>query len=277
MAHQFDRSREGELMSISNIILIGLSIQFSISEGALPDAAPYFEALRQHLAVEYRDEPVLNGYTYHLKRTLAEVANNGKLNPKEVEEYDAIYKNGLPLRKVVSKNGKPLKVKRAEEQKFEPVRRPSNGPEAIIQANKVAEDVLRVVNLKLVRREMVGNRPAIVVELSPRTNAKPLTPRGKEFLSRIEGEAWVDETDHVVSRVSWRFLEGSGGNPLLKAEKGGEVTQEWLKFRDEVWLPAFSERHSTLRFFFEKRIPLLRRDEYSEYKEFVSETTIEVI
>src|SRR5262245_45318583 len=153
-------------MSIPSVILIGLSIQFSISEHAMPEAAPYFEALRQHLAVEYRDAPVLDGYTYHLKRTLAEVANNGKLNTKEAEEYDVINKNGLPLRKLVSKNGKPLNAKGAEEQKYEPVGHQPNGPEAIIQANKVAEDVLRIMNLKIVRREMVGNRPAIVVEFS---------------------------------------------------------------------------------------------------------------
>lgn len=133
------------------------------------------------------------------------------------------------------------------------------------------------MNLKLVRREMVGNRPAIVVEFSPRTNVKPLTTPGKEFFSRIEGKAWVDETDHVISRITWRFLKGSGGNPTLKAEKGGDVTQEWLKFRDEVWLPAYSERHSTLRFFFGKRISVLRREEFFEYKKFVSETTIQVI
>src|SRR5262249_457209 len=264
-------------MSISDVVLIGLSIQFSMTEPAMPEAAPYFEALRQHLAVEYNDAPALDGYTYHLKRTLAEVADNGKLNTKEMEEYDVINKNGLPLRKLVSKNGKPLNAKGAEEQKYEPVRRQPNGREAITQANKVAEDVLRLMNLKLVRREMVGNRPAIVVEFSPRLNAMPLTPRGKELLSRIEGEAWVDERDHVVSRITWRFLEGPSGNPVLKTQKGGTVTREWLKFRDEVWLPAYSESHSTLRFFFGKRISLLRREEYSEYKKFVSETTIKVI
>lgn len=264
-------------MGTSNVILIGLLIQFSISERVMPEAALYFEALRQHLAVESNDAPILDGYTYHLKRTLAEVVKGGKLNPKEVEEYDIIYTNGSPQRKLVSKNGKPLNAKGAEEQKYEPVRHQPNAPAAIIQSNKVAEDVLRIMNLKLVRREMVGNRPAIVVEFSPRTNAKPLTTRGKEFFSRIEGKAWVDEMDHVVSRITWRFLEGSGGNPMLKTDKGGDVTQEWLKFRDEVWLPANSERHSTLRFFFGKRISVLRKDEYSEYKKFVSETTIKVI
>jgi len=264
-------------MSISNVILIGLSIQFSISEPAMPEAAAYFEALRQHLGVENSDAPVLDGYTYHLKRTLAEVAKDGKPKTKEVEEYDVINKNGLPLRKLVAKNGKPIKAKGTEEQSYESVRRLPSGPEAIIQANKVAEDVLRIMDLKLVRRELVENRPAIVVEFSPRKNAKPQSPRGKEFLSRIEGEAWIDESDHVVSRITWRFLEGSGGNPVLKAEKGGDVTQEWLKFRDEVWLPAFSERHSTFRFFFGKRILILRKVEYSEYKKFVSETTIKVV
>ena len=53
-------------MSISDVILNGLSIQFSINERAMPEAAPYFD--RQHLAVEYNDAPVLDGYTYHLKR-----------------------------------------------------------------------------------------------------------------------------------------------------------------------------------------------------------------
>jgi hypothetical protein len=37
----------------------------------MPDAVPYFEALRQHLAVESNDAPVLDSYTYHMKRTLA--------------------------------------------------------------------------------------------------------------------------------------------------------------------------------------------------------------
>jgi len=264
-------------MTISNVILIGLVLQAPISEQAMPEAPPYFDALRQHLGVEYRDGSVLDRYTYHLKGTLGEIEKNGKLKTKEVKEYDIIYKNGLPMRKLVSKNGKPLNAKDAEEQKYEPVRREPNTPEEIVQANKIAEDVLLVLNLKLVRRETVGNRPAIVVGFSPRANAKPLTSYGKEFLSRIEGEAWIDETDHVVSRISWRFLKGSSGNPVLNAEKGGETNREWLKFRDEVWLPASSESRSTLRFFFGKRILIFRKVEYSEYKKFVSETTIKVI
>ena len=278
MAHQLDRSSgKGEFIIISYVILIGLSGQLSLSERALPEPAPYLEAVRHHLAVEYNDAPILDGYTYTLKRTLAEVEKNGKLKTKVVEEYDVIYKNGLPLHKLVSKNGKPPDAKGEEKQKYEPVRRDSNDPDAIIQANRVAEDVLRVMNLKLVRREMVGNRPAIVVEFSPRTDAKPQTPRGKEFLSRIDGEAWIDETDHVVSRISWRFLKGSSGNPVINAEKGGKTTREWFKFRDEVWLPVSSESRSTLRFFFGKRVLMFRREEYSGYKKFVTETTIKVI
>src|SRR5262245_43394615 len=102
----------------------------------MPEAAPYFDALRQHLAVEYNDAPVLDGYTYHLKRTLAEVANNGKLNTKEVEEYDVINKNGLPLRKLVSKNGKPLNAKAAEEQKYQPLGADRNGRQELMQTKK---------------------------------------------------------------------------------------------------------------------------------------------
>jgi hypothetical protein len=263
-------------MGISNVILIVLSIQVSMNERPMPQAGPYFEALSRHLADEHNGTSVLDGYTYHLKRTLAEVANDGKLNTKETEEYDIINKDGLPLRKLVSKNGKPPNANGAEEPKYEPSRHQPDSPEAIIQANKVAEDALHILNLRLVRREMVANRPAIVVAFSPRPKATPVTSRGKELLKRIEGEAWVDETDHVVSRISWRFLESSGGNAVIKSEKGATMSREWLKFRDEVWLPAHSESRSSFRFFFGKRISVLRREDYSEYKKFVSETTIKV-
>jgi hypothetical protein len=50
MTHQIDRSGgEGEIMTISNVIHIGLSIQLSISGRAMPEAEPYFEALRQSI------------------------------------------------------------------------------------------------------------------------------------------------------------------------------------------------------------------------------------
>jgi hypothetical protein len=241
------------------------------------DSAPYLEAVRQHLASQSNDASVLDGYTYHLKRTVTEVDKNGKSSVKDVEEYDVINNKGLPQRKLVAKNGKPLSAKAAAEQKYEPVRRQPSSKEAVVEAKEVAEEVSRIMNLTVRRREMVGSRAAVVVGLSPRKDASPRTSRGKELLSRIEGEVWVDETDHVLSRLFFRYIEGAGGNPVIGAEKGGEQTVEWLKFRNEVWLPAYSEKRFTLRFFFGKRLPIVQRDDYSEYKKFDSETTIKVV
>lgn len=252
-------------------ILVAIALQI------MDSASPYLEAVRHHLASQTDAAPVLDGYTYHVKRTVAEGDKNGKLSVKDVEEYDVINIKGLPQRKLVSKNGKPLSAKDAAKQEYEAVRRRPNSQEAAVQAREAAEDVLRVMNLTAGRREMVGSRLAVVVGFSPRRDASPRTSRGKELLRRIEGEAWVDETDHVLSRLAFRYLEGAGGNPVIGAEKGGEQTVEWLKFRNEVWLPAYSEKRFTLRFFFGKRLPIVQREDYSEYKKFDSETTIKVV
>ncbi len=149
--------------------------------------------------------------------------------------------------------------------------------EAIREAKAVVDDIFLVMNLRIVRREIVRDRPAIVVEFSPRNNVKPQTRDGKRILTRVQGFAWVDETDHVLARIELRLIEDykQTGPLTVTIEKGGEISRDWLKFRNEIWLPASYTRHLTLRSFGKKF--QVQRTEYSEYKKFSSETTIKVI
>src|SRR5207237_4319277 len=96
-------------------------------------------------------------------------------------------------------------------QEYEPLRRgpfnrPKSGTQAIEEAKAFVDDLFRVMDFKLVRRENIRNRSAIVVEFSPKKDAQPRTRAGM-VLTRSKGEAWVDEEDGVLTRLQSRFTE----------------------------------------------------------------------
>jgi len=250
--------------------------QSAVADRPLP-AASFLETVHQNLARQYDDAFLLDGFTYHVKTTRDEMTADGKLKARKRSDYDVIYNNGV-LQKLASKDGTSSGSKDAVPTKEAPIAADEKSrQEAIREAKAVVDDIFRVMNLRIVRREIIRDRPAIVVEFSPRNNVKPQTRDGKRVLTRVQGFAWVDETDHVLARIELHLIEDykQGGPLAVKIEKGGEIIRDWLKFRDEIWLPASETRHLTLNSL-GKKIQV-QRTEYSDYKKFSSETTIKVI
>ena len=250
--------------------------QSAVADRPLP-AASFLETVHQNLARQYDDAFLLDGFTYHVKTTRDEMTADGKLKARKSSDYDVIYNNGV-LQKLASKDGTSPGSKDAVTTKHAPIAADEKSrQEAIREAKAVVDDIFRVMNVRIVRREIIRERPAIVVEFSPRNNVKPQTRDGKRVLTRVQGFAWVDETDHVLARIELHLIEDykQGGPLAVKIEKGGEIIRDWLKFRDEIWLPASETRHLTLNSL-GKKIQV-QRTEYSDYKKFSSETTIKVI
>ena len=250
--------------------------QSAVADRPLP-AASFLETVHQNLARQYDDAFLLDGFTYHVKTTRDEMTADGKLKARKRSDYDVIYNNGV-LQKLASKDGTSSGSKDAVPTKQAPIAADEKSrQEAIREAKAVVDDIFRVMNLRIVRREIIRDRPAIVVEFSPRNNVKPQTRDGKRVLTRVQGFAWVDETDHVLARIELHLIEDykQDGPLAVKIEKGGEIIRDWLKFRDEIWLPASETRHLTLNSL-GKKIQV-QRTEYSDYKKFSSETTIKVV
>lgn len=243
----------------------------------MPDAATFLEAVHQKLARQYDDAFLLDGFTYHVKSARDDMSADGKLESRKTSDYDVVYNNGV-LQKMVWKDGRPPSPQDAAATKRVPVSSDAKSRQkAIREAKAVVDDIFRVMNLRIVRGEIVRDRPAIVVEFSPRTNVKPQTSDGKRILTRIQGVAWVDETDHLLARIELRLVEDykQSGVIAVKIQKGSEFSREWLKFRNEIWLPASETRRFTLSAFGKKF--QVQKTEYSEYKKFTAETTIKVI
>ena len=237
------------------------------------------ERVRQNLARQYDDAILLNGYAYHVTSTNDELANDGKSKQRKVEEFDVLNKDGQPLYKLVARDGKQLSNKDYEPLRRGPFNRPKKGAEATREAKAFVDDLFRIMDFRIVRRENVRDRPTIVVEFFPRKNAVPQTQAGKMVLIRSAGEAWIDEGDAVLARFRSRFLEDLtfGTSLMVKVNKGTEMDREWLKFRDEIWLPARSETRFQARVFLAKGFHFRRVEEFSDYKKFSAETTFKVV
>jgi hypothetical protein len=130
----------------------------------LPEATEFLERVRRNVARQYDDAILLNGYTYHVKSTRDNLTDKGALKDRRIEESDVINKDGLPLYKLVSKDGKPLSDKDAAKQEYEPLRRgpfnrPKSGPEAIEEAQRSSTICSASWTLKRCAAKMYGIVP----------------------------------------------------------------------------------------------------------------------
>src|SRR4051812_8949687 len=223
------------ILSAAAVLLVCLELQTRVEaqsageDRPLPDAAPFLERVRQNIARQYDDAILLNGYTYHVKSTRDTLEDDQKIKEQSVQEWDVLNKDGLPLYKLVARNGKRLSEKELAKQDYKPLNRgpfnrPKRGKEAIEEAKAFVDDLFRVMEFKVLRRETVRGRSTIVIAFSPRKNAKPQTRAGKMVLTRSAGEAWIDEPDYVLARLRSRFTEDLtyGTGLMVKINKGTE-------------------------------------------------------
>src|SRR5262249_21390660 len=136
--------------------------QSSVSDRPLPEATQFLQRVRQNIARQYDDAILLNGYAYHVKSTHDELNDEGRTRDQRVEESDVINKDGLPLYKLVSKDGKALSPKETANKEYKPIHRgpfnrPKTGEQAIQEAKAFVDDLFRVMEFKILRRESVRN------------------------------------------------------------------------------------------------------------------------
>lgn len=144
------------------------------------------------------------------------------------------------------------------------------------QLNQI-EDMFLVWQFRLVSREVINDRTAVVVEFNPIKTAKPSTYFGKVVLQKQRGRAWIDEAEHRIVRMQSVFVEDVTFYRLglvAKLHKGTEDVREYRKINDEVWLPSRREKRISARAFmvtFRKH----EVEEYSDYRKFSVDTRIQ--
>ncbi|MBI4473374.1 MAG: hypothetical protein HY646_11950 [Acidobacteria bacterium] len=258
----------------------------------LPDAGPFLAQVRKKLR---SDRAILSQYTFTQKETTVHLDGDEKPKKTEVKVYEIFpgVHTWETYRRLISKDGVRLRQAEIEKQdrehkkKVESERR-KLGKRSEMEAEKIRgkelreenealDDVFRMYEMRLLRRERLGDYSTVVVSFRARPGYKPKTTDGKR-LQNIAGTAWVNEEDHELVRLDAEVIKpiSLGLGLLAKLHKGARVSAERHKFNNEVWLPVKSEAQVSARVLLVKGLKVRATTEYSEHKKYSVETVIKV-
>jgi hypothetical protein len=244
--------------------------------------------MHQVEADQRASEAIEKDYLYHSVEAIQELAPHGNIKKTETDQYDVFWINGVPVRRLLKKNGKDLSE---SEKKQEDERIDKESAKARERRDKAAsqgketdprgEDVVTVSRLlelgsfSNAHRVQLHGRDTIVVDYTGDPKAK--TRNSIENVIRdLVGTIWVDEQDHAIAKLEGHFVNNFkvGGGLLVNIQKGLTFSMEQVRINDEVWLPAHIEGHGSARallfFHFNGEMVV----ENSNYRKFKTDSTI---
>lgn len=184
-------------------------------------------------------------YTYQIDYRNRNFDERGKLLTDYSAKYDVIFVEGLPYRRQIEENRKPLSPQEAAnedrryqrafeersrmsiDQKRDYLKRPWNVDFPLPQ-------LVDLFSNRIVGQEDVDGRPAIVIESAPRADAQPADEEQRRALHK-RVKLWIDRDDLIVTRMEATLVADDGS-----MRKGTRARIEFER-KDGVYLTAASD------------------------------------
>jgi hypothetical protein len=126
-------------------------------------------------------------------------------------------------------------------------------------------DVLDAFDFHLIGEEMVGGRPAYVLQATPHPGYPAQNKYGKMF-SKVEGKLWVDEEDFGWIKVDGEVTEAfSMGLFVARVQPGSHILLVETCVGHDVWVPSRIEVRASARILYLKSLEIDRILTYSDY------------
>ncbi len=244
--------------------------------------------MHQVEADQRASEAIEKDYLYHSVEAIQELDPHGSVKRTETDQYDVFWINGVPVRRLLKKNGKDLSEseKKQEDEHIdkESAKARERRDKAASQGKETdprGEDVVTVSRLlelgsfSNAHRVQWHGRDTIVVDYAGDPKAK--TRNSFENVIRdLVGTIWVDEQDHAIAKLEGHFVNNFkvGGGLLVNIQKGLTFSMEQVRINDEVWLPAHIEGHGSARALLFFRFNGEMVVENSNYRKFKTDSTI---
>jgi hypothetical protein len=275
-------------LSVSRSVLAGLAIGGLLvltaparggdepSAAPLPDARAFLAEVRERL---HTDDFLLDQYTFTERQTERRLDGDGNVTKVTSSSYE-VYPSAEPghtYRKLVARDGKALPVDDLanEDRKQQEKEAKAAGRSPEVQAERrrkeagAVEELFRLYDIRIVGRETIEGRGAILVTFTSRPDVVTTTKPGK-ILKKFSGRAWIDEADRQLVRVEAELTDdlSFGFGILAKLKKGARALMQRRKVNDEIWLPAEARFVGHARLFLVKALNIDALSEYSDYKKF---------
>jgi hypothetical protein len=206
-------------------------------------------------------EALEKDYLYRSVETEQELDSHGNVKKTTVTEADHYWLNGVPVHRIVRKDGKDLTPAELAKENDRIDKDAAKARERRDKADAQGKEtdpggheeitVSRLLELGAFtnpRRVQLNGRPAIVVDYTGDPHAKTHN-RAEDVIREMAGTAWVDEQDHVLARVEGRFVNSYkiAGGLIADVKKDTHFTFEQTKVNNEVWLPARIDAQGAFR------------------------------
>jgi hypothetical protein len=257
-------------------------------EKPLPEYQAFAAKVRAHLAT---DQERQSGYVFTERRTEQKIDGAGRVTDESVKVFE-VYP-GLDgeerYRRLIEENGRPLpadklaRQDREREHEVDEYVRRSAQPGARDSLRREQEkrrrrysaaidDLFRVYDIKLVRRERIDGHDTIFATLTP-NGVKPQTDDGR-IMTHFKARAWISEADYELVRVEVEAIRSLsfGMGLLARVHEGTQATFERRKVNNEVWLPAKVTWMASGRLLLVRRLRLRGISEFSGYRKFSVDT-----
>jgi hypothetical protein len=151
-------------------------------------------------------------FRYTQRRVIEKYDEKGAVKEHEDRRYEVEPLDGASYTGLVEKNGHPLAgTDLTEEQekrrKFIERQAARNRGKSEDERVPLDADLFARYRGEVVRREVVGGRPAIVMEFFPKSRDLPIRRRQDYLLNKLAGKVWVDEQDFDIVKVEARLTE----------------------------------------------------------------------
>ena len=271
-------------------LLIPLLPSPAAQERPLPDFDAFAAQVKLHLAT---DEERQSGYMFVERRTDQRLDSSGRTLHESVKVFE-VYP-GLPgedrYRRLIEEDGKPVgaaklaqadRDRRKEVESYAKRVASASGRQKETQEiekerrhyNEAIDDIFRLYDIQMVRREPIEGHDTIFATLTPKPNVKPLTKDGG-IMRHFKARAWISESDYELVRVEIEAVDSLslGLGLLARIDKGTTATYERRKVNNEVWLPAQVTWTAGARVLLLKRLRVRGTAEFSGYRKFTVDTS----
>jgi len=272
------------------VLLLACLAAPAAQDRPLPEYETFAANVKIHLAT---DEERQSGYTFIERRTEQKLDGSGRTKDQSVKVFE-VYP-GLPgedrYRRLIEEDGKPVTPEKLAEKDRERqkeveayARRLGNASQnqkesqqrdkERRQYNAAIDDLFRIYDIRMVKRESVEGHDTIFATLVPKEGVKPLTDDGK-IMQHFKARAWVSEADYELVRVEIEAVEplSIGLGLLARVQKGTVASFQRRKVNNEVWLPEKVTWTAAARVLLLKQLRLRGVSEFSGYRKFTVDTS----
>jgi hypothetical protein len=225
------------------------------------------------IAASERSWQARNHYAYMERDEDRRRDSLGQVKSETVDVTRTILVNGAHFEQLMQHNGQlpSAKEQKKSDEDLEKLKHETPA-EQIARLDKDQEnrsflrELLDAFDFHLIGEEVIGGRPAYVLQATPHPGYRAHGKYGKMF-SKVEGKLWIDEQDFGWIKVDGEVTQSfSMGLFVARVQRGSHIIMEQESVGDAVWVPKRLEMRASARILFLKSLDIERILTYWDYR-----------